>query len=477
MEFSRPDLRNKQVALVTNKGLTRAVILLITNSLMHFLRKSLLGTLALCSFASAKESPDALIPLTNVEEALAPEWGVAMAMRFANVPYKGDKKSTDDLFPLFYYEGERFFLRGDNAGIKLWEKEKLGLNLIGRYRFFDYSDDYKHIDSGGGTADAGAQGFYQLSDETQLQLEVLSDPRGRMYSTLRYAGDHRRDKWRFFPELEATVTSSKFNSHYYGVDTQSLGTGLETRARLKVRRQLINNVHLEGQLEGSWLGPQAADANAIDDTFGYEMYLGIGFYDAEPVQKDALQAKPFWQISQGWGTTSDFQTIPSGNFETESGADVSMTSIFYGHPLSDTLFNKPIEVYLTPGFVYHYGSDVQDTSYEGVLAVKMMYTFPTPWRLRLGAAEGISYVSDANYYESSSLAKKGENASRLMNYLNLSLDLNIGDVFKSDRLEDLWLGTGIHHRSGIYGTSSAFNNASGGSNFVTMYLQWHGGTF
>lgn len=66
------------------------------------------------------------------------------------------------------------------------------------------------------------------------------------------------------------------------------------------------------------------------------------------------------------------------------------------------------------------------------------------------------------------------NPSRLLNYLGLSIDLNLGDVFCSRAIEAFWLGYGIHHRSGIGGTSPTFGNISGGSNYNTLYLQWSG---
>ncbi|WP_018968797.1 MipA/OmpV family protein [Rubritalea marina] len=437
---------------------------------------SLAAVVCALSSASAKEAPDALVPLTVEDEALAPEWGLAMAVRYANVPYKSSSSSTDDVMPLFYYEGERFFLRGDYAGVKLWENEYAGFNAIGRYRFLDIPNEYKQIDSGV-EGDLGIQAFYKLDDNSQVQFEVLSDVHGRMQSAVRFAGDYRTGGWRFFPEAQIGVLSSDFNSHYYGLDSQSLSAGLNSSAKLKVRRQLISNLHLEGQVKGSWLGNQAGKSDFVEDNFAYELYLGLGFFDAEPVKKSSLEAKPFWKIAHGWGTTSNFESIPSGSFDTEDDADVTMTSIFYGHPLSDTLFGAPIELYLTPGFVVHHSSDVQASSYEGVLAVKLFYTLPTPWRIRLGAAEGISYASNLNYYERTDLAGKGEDESQLMNYLNISADINLADVFNFDPFEELWLGVGVHHRSGIYGSSSAFNSISGGSNYGTVFLQWHGGGF
>ncbi len=40
-------------------------------------------------------------------------------------------------------------------------------------------------------------------------------------------------------------------------------------------------------------------------------------------------------------------------------------------------------------------------------------------------------------------------------------------------LRDLWFGYSLHHRSSIFETSSAFGRIKGGSNYNTLYLQYH----
>ncbi|MFC5049522.1 MipA/OmpV family protein [Rubritalea spongiae] len=418
------------------------------------------------------EQLDSKVPV-EIETDPIPEWGVLMGMRYAQLPFKADDKGNYDIFPLFYYEGDHFFLRGDYGGLKLWEGEKLGLNAIARYRFYDIPEEYDSGISGGG-ADMGVQAFWKLDENSQIQVEALSDQHGNVQGQVRWAGDYRKGLWRLFPELELRATGSDYNTRYYGLEQYDLDASLEARARLKARRRVWSDLFIEGRLEGGWIGSEAGASPLVEDDFEWEAYVGLGLFQEERDHMSDLKAKPYWRISQGFGTASDFQEIPLGNFETDDGADVMMTSIFYGLPLSDTLFGAPWQVYLTPGVVYNYSSDVQDSSFEFVLAFKAYYTFPTPWRLRLGLAEGISYADSLTYYEYNELEEDGDERSQLLNYLDVSLDLNIGDVFNNGDLDGLWLGTGIHHRSGIYGTSSAFGDLSGGVNFLSVYLQWHG---
>jgi outer membrane protein len=60
-----------------------------------------------------------------------------------------------------------------------------------------------------------------------------------------------------------------------------------------------------------------------------------------------------------------------------------------------------------------------------------------------------------------------------MNYIDVTADFNLGDTFAANSLNDLFLGVGIHHRSSIFESSSAFGRIKGGSNYNSVYLQYH----
>ncbi len=88
------------------------------------------------------------------------------------------------------------------------------------------------------------------------------------------------------------------------------------------------------------------------------------------------------------------------------GYNNQLSSVFYGLPLTDKLFSLPIDIYLTPGFVWHWSSEVQDSEQEVVLAIKAYYTIPWPVRWRIGVAEGLSYVSNVTYIEGTEMEEK-----------------------------------------------------------------------
>jgi outer membrane protein len=71
-------------------------------------------------------------------------WGIAMGFRSARIPYTSSADRVTDVIPLLYFDNKYVFLRGLTSGIKLYTKDKVQLNLIGRYRFFDIPAEYQN---------------------------------------------------------------------------------------------------------------------------------------------------------------------------------------------------------------------------------------------------------------------------------------------------------------------------------------------
>ncbi len=400
-----------------------------------------------------------------------PEWGVEIGLRYARTPFVGRTNSVKDVIPMFYYEGKRFFIRGTEGGAHLWNNDKFGADLLIRYRFFDYPAEFNDI-LNHNTFDVGLRGYLELSENSRLAVEILIDFYGRVQGVARLQSEVAYNRWRLYPLLEIRGKSSSFNSRYYGLGIEDVDAGIDVRGALKSRLHVWKNLHLEGSIEARRLDSSTRDSSMVVEPMEYMAYIGVGlFEDPGMVSISTLKAKPYIRLSQGRGNDSSLAQIFRGDINKDK-ADVNMTSIFYGHPLSDTLFGLPIELYLTPGIVHHYSSEAQGAATEFVLGFKIYYTVPLPWRVRLGAAEGVSYIDSFSYYEENSLITDNQKTSRFLNYVDLSLDLNLGDVFRSETIENLWFGYGIHHRSGIGGNSSTFGNVSGGSNFNTLYLQW-----
>lgn len=417
---------------------------------------------------------DALCEEKKIEQhhVHAPEkWGIAMGTRSATIPFDANKSTVNDVVPLIFYENGRLFIDGLEFGYRVFDNEKWQLSPFARFRFFDIPEEYQNEIRESGL-DIGGQFRYRFADRFHTDLEVLSDQSGRWHANLAPSFEWEQGRWEFRPSVRFRWKSADFNNHYYGLGRENPGSAVDTRITADIRFHAWRNLYLLGRGSILFLDSDTRDISFVDDSTQAEAFLGIGFFNDKKDPVDTLASRPYIRLAHGWGTESNLGEIVTGNTESDPYNN-QLTSVFFGVPLADELFTLPIATYLTPGIVHHHSSDVQDRSTEFVLAVKFYYTiqWPTPWRL--GFAEGLSYVDRVPYLEEKDMQEKGYRSSQLLNFLDFSVDLSLGHLFRVERLENLWLGYSIHHRSGIFSTSSAFGRISGGSNYNTVYLQYY----
>ncbi len=398
-------------------------------------------------------------------------WGIGVTVRSGSIPYATEDSVVGSFVPMLFFENEYLFLHGLDSGFKLYESEDWRFSALTRIRFVDIPEEYQNelqVD----TNDIGLQGRYKMNNDQFIDLELMSDLDGRSFSNLRYGAHLEHGSFDYKPYVQLQWNSSKFNSYYYGLDEESISSDVATSIGVNAKYHVISNFYLLARAEATYLGQEARKSTYIEDDIEGEIYLGIGFFnDKSKELKKQLSISPYVRLAHGWATPSNLNDIITGNTEKDPYNN-QLTSLFYGYPLTDELFGLPLDFYLTPGFVYHHSSEVQDVLQEYVLAIKAYYTFQFPWKVRFGVAEGFSYANEVTYIESSELEEKGYKPSKLLNYLDFSLDLHLGDIF-GEKLDQLWLGYSIHHRSAIFESSSRFGRIKGGSNYNSVYLQWH----
>lgn len=439
-------------------------------------------------------------------------WGIAAGFRIARIPYPASDKQVADFIPLLFYENDLFFIRALTTGIKLYNQDQWQFSLIGRYRYFDIPAEFQNQIRGNGL-DFGLELKYRVSDALETNFELLSDDEGRMYSNLDGRYYRESGSWELFPYATLRFKSADFNAHYYGLDgfvepssppntfVNRIGSGYDLTIGSEIRYHVISNLYLVGRAQATTLldSNTRHSSSIVRPTCG-EVYLGVGFFEDRTKPKSAsrsLEAKPYIRVAYGWATPSNVGDILF-HFDKESDPqDNRMTSIFYGHPVADSLFgNDAFDVYLTTGFVYHHDAepysvtldpgegintgttpmtivyDSQPTQ-EYVLAIKVQYNLDWPIRWRPSLSEGLSYEKEITNLEQREMDRKGYRASNLLNYIDFAIDFNLGDLFGAGSMNNLWLGYSLHHRSAIFETSSAFGRIKGGSNYSTVYLQYH----
>ena len=429
---------------------------------------------ALAGPVLADAPPDSVVtPDQRVAEE--PTWAVGAAHRTAIVPFATDEGAVSTFIPFVFYEGkERFYFRGLETGLTFWKPGDWKFSAMGRMRFFDIPIEYQNQVQGD-TFLWGFQGRYSPFGPWHLDLEALSDLEGHELFNARLGGLWEQRKSSVRAYFQAQYKTSKFNSRYYGLDMEDVNGGVELGVGASALYTIASNFFVFARGEAALLDKQVRNVTFINDDVTAQGFLGVGFKnDRTRTTPSASKSKRYWRLAHGWVTPSSLSDIM--NFQAEPDPDNhQMTSIFYGHPLSDTLIGTPIQVFLHGGLGWHWENRKQSIQ-EFIIAVKLYYTIPLPVRLKLGAAEGWSWVTDIPYVEDTQLRAKGYEPSQLLNYLDFSVDVNLGDLLgwigSRKTLEPMWLGYDIHHRSAIFESAQQFGRIKGGSNVQMVYLQY-----
>lgn len=434
---------------------------------------------SLLSFGAAAES-DVSSPFSLDRENEHQTWGVSAQFRVASTPYDLGQRgsSTTSFIPLLHFENDYFFVDGLDAGYKAYEQGQWSFNAISRLRFIDLPEDLQH-EYGSARMDLGGALGYQLTDATKTELELLSDSDGALHGNWRISTEYTGEDWWVKPSVTLRYKSAEFNSQYYAVEDltgERIGAGIDATVGVEGRYHLVSNLYLLGSTSLTVLDDNAYSSKAVDSHTQGEVYLGFGFFnEPKKTKRSDVKAKPYVRIAHGWGTISNMGDILLRWDVEKDEYNNQMTSVFYGHPLSDTLFGLPLELYFTPGIGHHWSSEVQGHSTEYIAAVKAYYTFQWPFQWRFGLAQGLSWVDRTTYLEYQDMIVNKDDyttASRLLNYLDFSFDFNLGDAFNNSNWNDIWLGYTLHHRSAIFETAAQYGRMKGGSNYNMVYLQF-----
>ncbi|CZF82031.1 MipA/OmpV family protein [Grimontia marina] len=441
----------------------------------------IIAAASLCFTASSNASskPEATEKPESVEKLRlkrSENWGLAATIRSAGIPYADSGSDIVSSFvPMMFYEDEAFFIDGTEGGLRLWEEDEWRLNTILRMRFIDLPTAVQN-DIGGDSGDFGLQLKRQWDENWYTNLDVLSDKSGRFHGVATLGKQIEGECFDLNASISARYKDANFNSYYYGLSEftergTDLGAGIDFKAGVKGRYHVYSNLYLVGAAYATYFDENVRHSPTINSEWQGEVYAGFGFFnDNRRFGERELSTRPYWRVAFGWATPSNIGDILTGSTEKDPH-DNKLTSLFYGHPLSDDLFGIPMDIYLTPGVVWHWKSDVQASSPEYIMAIKAYYTVEWPTTWRLGIAEGLSYINNITHIERSEMERKGYEPSHLLNYFDISLDVNIGDLVNKKSLKNMWLGYSIHHRSAIFEKASQFGRIKGGSNYNTIYLQ------
>lgn len=178
-----------------------------------------------------------------------------------------------------------------------------------------------------------------------------------------------------------------------------------------------------------------------------------------------------WSVRVGYGYSdqNDLGQIISLQ-PSPHPAGTSAGGVELGYLLSRNTWGVPLDFYVKSGVNRFFENGYQPDFYELTLYIKMYWNIRL-WEqtIRLGLGEGVSYAFDIPYVEQLEAQAEGDNNSNFLNYLDISLDIDIGRLIRYNPLKETYLGYALKHRSGIYGVINSVHR--GGSNYNLFYIE------
>jgi outer membrane protein len=197
-----------------------------------------------------------------------------------------------------------------------------------------------------------------------------------------------------------------------------------------------------------------------------------------------LKAEGDYSIRFAYGCESDQDLGEILTFQspTKHKYDFNVYSLDAGYRALKDIWDLPLDLYIKGGVALFKTEDlseypessIADVSskdvYEFTFYIKLYYKFLNE-KIRLGFGEGGSYVTDYLAHEVIEENEQEPNDptyAKYLNYLDISLDFDLGKIFNYKPLYETYLGYTLKHRSGIFGL---INGVDGGSNYNTISIE------
>ncbi len=421
--------------------------------------------------------------------------GVGFLTRIETSPYQG-AGTRYDLLPLYLYEGERLFLHANRVGVKLLNAADGGsgqrLDLFVEQRFEGYPAGRLPASLAGmaprdSGIDLGLSYRYRQPWGT-LQAELVHDI-GKTYkgneARLGYFYDWRSGPWTLRPSLSVSFRDARLNNYYYGVlpgeaiagrPAYAPGAGVNTSVGLYGSYDVSQRWRLLAGVSATMLDGKVRDSPIIQKRVLPTVYLGAAYDFGGHKREWAEENTPtYFKLLYGKATENSChlaRIITARCFSTANTNSTSISGVQVGKPFIQNVNGWPLDFAGYVGLTHHNERGLQANGVQLDLFMKAIY-YGFPWsdrvKTRLGLGLGLSAAQRVPYTEVSSQA--GKTTSRLLQYLDPTLDVSLGDLFGSRALKDTYLGFGVSHRSGIFGASRLFGNVNGGSNYIYTYVE------
>lgn len=419
--------------------------------------------------------------------------GIGALMRAERSAYRGGG-TTYDLLPVYLYEGERVFLHASRGGIKLSSSSTERIDLFLDHRFEGIPTD------GAPAALAGLGPRNEGIDlgiswrwhqpwgtvQTEFLHDVSSASNGNELR-LGYSYDWRSGRLALRPSVTVAWRDAKLNDYYYGVRPGEAsaarpgyqpGSGVNTSLALYGSYDLTDHWRLLGGISATWMDSRVRDSPIVDSRVQPAVFIGAA-YDFGSFRKPWAAERSPTYVKLLHGSVSDdactlVRIMTLRCTSTSDSISSSFTAVQVGKPFIERLNGWPVDLVGYVSLGWRNDGGTQPNGWQLDVYMKAYYD-GFPWsdrvRTRLGFGTGLSLAQHVPYTEVESQARRDRPTSRLLNYLDPSIDFSLGDAIGSRALKDTFIGVGVSHRSGIFGSSRLLGNVNGGSNYLYTYVE------
>lgn len=462
----------------------------VDQRLIRFRAGHAVACMALCGAilpAPAGANSDPLVGVLAAEGGA----GLGVAIRMERSPYR-DGGTRNDLVPLYLYDGKFVYLHAYRVGLKLDRQPDRRFDVFLSHRFEGYP--YDRIPSSlAGMADRGPGVDFGASYQrngpwgavyAEYLRDVSSASKGselRVGYNYEWAGGGLRLR----PYAMLAARDAKLNDYYFGVRTEEAtafrpayapGAGVNAQVGLFASYNLTERWRMLGGIGLTRWASGVRQSPIVDDRTQVSATLGL-MYDFSPEHETWPDRKPLIvKVMHGKSTDCNLVNVVVLTCTSTSSSDhTTVTGFEVGRPFIEGLNGWPLDFVGYLGLLHHEERGLQKDFWQ-VDAQMKAYYYGFPWsdkvRTRIGFGVGVSYAQRLPIVEQRDQARRGRNASRLLNYLDPSIDVSVGDLIGVRAMRETYLGFGVSHRSGIFGTSQLLGNVDGGSNYIYSYVEW-----
>lgn len=459
--------------------------------------QSLARVFAATSFALASPVVLAQVDTDAIADLLVQPGsaGLGFLYRYEKSPYL-DAGQRSDLLPLYLYEGERFFLNADRAGFKFVDDDTHRFDLFLSRRLEGFPlDDVPDVAEGMRPRNAGAdlglryRHRFPWGTLRATALQDISNTSQGSELRLGYSYTWRSGRWTLRPDLGVAFRSSRLNDYYYGVEPEEAsserpayapGSGTDYTVALYGTYRFLQNWRLIGGIAMTLHDSAVRDSPIVRDGIQPAVFVGAtyDFGTATARWDDGDDVPTFVKVFYGRGAGEGCHMVKIMNLSCtslEHEQPSSITGVHLGRPFIERLNGWPLDFHGYVGLLYRNEmNDIQSDAWQ-IDAYMKVFWYGFPWshrvKTRIGFGAGVSYASHVPSSEVTSQARRQRPTSKLLNYLDPTIDVSVGDLVGSRRLKETYVGLGISHRSGIFASSRLLGSVNGGSNYIYAYFE------